>query len=61
MLTGWKTVLFGLATAVGPTVLDKLAGIDWHTIGVSPTAGGIIGAIIIGLRAVTSTPIGRSE
>ena len=61
MLSGWKTVIFGLATALGPTTLNYLGGVDWTSIGVSPLAGSIIGATIIGLRAVTSTPIGKPK
>lgn len=59
MLTGWKTVLFGLAVAVGPGALDYLGGVNWTSIGISPGVAGILGAVIVGLRAVTSTPIGK--
>ena len=58
MLTGFRTLIFGLGVAIGPAALDYLVGVNWTSIGVSPLAGGILGAIVIGLRAVTKTPIG---
>jgi hypothetical protein len=60
-MTGWKTVIFGAAVAVGPGLLNYLGAVNWQTIGVSPSAGAVIGAVIIGLRAVTSTAIGQSK
>jgi hypothetical protein len=59
MLTGFKTLIFGAAVAVAPSLLTYLGGVDWTTIGISPTAGGVIGAVIIGLRTMTSTPVGK--
>ena len=60
-MTGWKTVIFGALTAIGPAVLNYIGAVNWQTLGVSPTAGAVIGAIIIGLRAITSTPIGSAK
>lgn len=59
MLTGFKTVIFGLAVAIGPAVLNYIGAVNWQTLGISPTAGAIIGAGIVALRAVTGTPIGK--
>lgn len=56
---GWKTVSFGLLMIVAPSALTYLAGVDWASIGVSPAAGGVIGAVIIGLRAVTNSAMGK--
>lgn len=56
---GWKTVGFGVLMVVVPAALNYLGGVDWTSLGVSPTMGAIIGAIIIGLRAATNTPIGK--
>ena len=58
MLTGFRTVLVGLAVAIGPAALTYFGGVDWTSLGLSPTAGGVIGAVIIGLRAITTTSIG---
>lgn len=59
MLTGFKTLIFGAAVAIAPSLLTYLGGVDWTTIGIAPGVAGAIGAGIIALRAVTSTPIGK--
>jgi hypothetical protein len=58
-LKGWWTLIAGLLTMILPTALTYLGGVDWTALGVSPAAGAIIGAVIIALRAITSSPIGR--
>ena len=59
-MKGWKTVIFGLGMAIVPVGLTYLAGIDW-TQYVSPTWAPVVaGAITILLRAMTTTPIGKS-
>ncbi len=58
-MKGWKTVAFGLATAIVPAGLTFLGGVDWTTIGISPGLAALIGAAIIALRAFTSTSIGK--
>ena len=60
-MTGFKTVSFGLLVAMGPAVLNYLGAVEWHSLGVSPSAGAAIGAIIIGLRAITNTPVGGGK
>ncbi len=58
MLSGWKTVLFGLFVAIAPAALEYLKGIDW-TQYVSPIyAPMVVGAITIILRFLTTTAIG---
>lgn len=57
MLSGYKTVIFGLLTALAPHILQYAAGIDWTTLGLSKSAAAVIGAGIIGLRAWTTGPI----
>ena len=57
-LSGFKTVLTGLALAVGPATISYLGNVDvTKTFGLSPTAGAVVGAVMIGLRAITSSPI----
>jgi hypothetical protein len=58
-MKGLRTVLYGAVVAIAPSALTYLGGVDWTSLGISPTAGGIIGAGIIALRTVTSTPIGQ--
>lgn len=58
-MKGFKTIAAGLAVATIPSALTFLGGIDWTSIGISPGAGAVLGALIVGLRAVTNTPIGQ--
>ena len=58
MLKGWKTVLFGLVMIIVPPALDYLGAVRWQDLGLSPGISALIGAAIIALRAMTSTPIG---
>jgi hypothetical protein len=58
-MKGWRTVIFGALMVVGPPMLTYVAGVDWKALGVSPTVSAAIGAIVIALRAMTTTPIGN--
>ena len=63
-LKGFKTVLFGLAVAIVP-ILDKIAN-DGNLIALIPVdkrelALAVIGLLIIVLRKVTDTKIGKAE
>lgn len=58
MLTGFRTFAIGIGLAILPQVINFLTGFDFvHTFGLSPNAASIVGALIIALRAVTSTPM----
>jgi hypothetical protein len=57
-MKGYRTVIFGLATAVLPVALTYLGGIDWTKLGISPGVAIGLGAMIIALRAATTTAIG---
>jgi hypothetical protein len=58
MLQGFKTFAFGAALAVLPQVITYVSNFDFTTtFGLSPNAASIVGAAVIALRAVTSTPI----
>ncbi|MGE3940945.1 MAG: hypothetical protein AB7H90_03425 [Alphaproteobacteria bacterium] len=54
-----KTMMLGLAVAIGPAALDYMAGVDWTIFGISPAAGAVIGAVIMALRGVTVAPVTR--
>lgn len=57
-LSGFKTVFAGLVFAAGPAAISYIGNIDVaKTFGLSPTAGAIVGAVMIGLRAVTNSAI----
>jgi len=58
MLTGFKTFATGLSLAVLPQAVSFATSFDFSkTFGVSPNAASVIGLVMIGLRAVTSTGI----
>ena len=60
-MTGFRTLLFNGLMVVAAALLPWLAGIDW-TQYVSPTVAVIVGgAINIGLRFVTKTPVGKAQ
>ncbi len=60
-LKGWRTIVIGVAIAVLPSALTYLAGVDWTKL-VSPDWASVIaGAIMIGMRVITTTPPGQSE
>ncbi len=60
-MKGWKTVAFGAFMVVVPPLLTYVGGINWTSLGVSPGVAAAIGLIVIGLRAATTTPVGKSS
>ena len=57
-LQGYRTLIVGFLLTVGPFALNYLGHIDW-TQYVSPRwSTVIVGAIVIAMRLVTSTPVG---
>lgn len=60
MLKGFKTVLIGAGLAILPTLTDYAAGVDWSFLGAK---GGMFvgGVVMILLRMVTTTPMGKAE
>lgn len=59
-MKGFKTVAFGLALAIIPPAVTYLGGVDWTSLGISPAVSAAIGVAVIGLRAMTSTALGKS-
>lgn len=57
MLTGFRTIIVGLAIAVGPVALNYLAGIDWKVYVPADWAPIVTGAIMIAMRLVTTGPV----
>ena len=58
-MKGFRTIAVGLAMAVLPVALTYLAGVDW-TQYVSPNIALLISStVMIGLRTVTTTPVGK--
>jgi hypothetical protein len=60
-MKGWKTVAFGALMIIVPQLLNYFAAVDWRAVGVSPSVSAAIGAVIIGLRAITSTAVGQAK
>ncbi len=62
MLAGFKTFALGLALAVLPQIVSYVSNFDFvHVFGLSPNAATFIGVVMMGLRAVTSTPIFKAS
>ena len=60
-LKGLRTVAVGLILAVVPQATAYLFSVDWtHVAGVSPNAATVLGLVMVALRAVTTTPVGKS-
>jgi hypothetical protein len=64
---GWRTALANLVAAVpvvGAEVASQLGGFDWTKV-MSPQNAGLAALVVlvmnVVLRAVTTTPIGKSE
>ena len=61
-LRGLRTVAVGLTLAIVPQVMMYVFSIDWtHVAGISPNAASVIGLVMVGLRAVTTTAIGKAS
>ncbi len=60
-MKGYRTLALNGALVVGAALLNWAAGVDWSQY-VSPTLAVVVaGAVNIGLRFVTTTPIGKVE
>ena len=58
---GWKTFAYGGLLVVLPPLLAFVGQIDWAHSGLPPWAVMLIGAGVIALRSITSTPPGRAD
>ncbi len=57
-MKGWRTLIVNGALAIAPVALQYFAGVDW-TQYVSPQMALLIaGALNMGLRFITTTPVG---
>jgi hypothetical protein len=57
-MNGFKTFSVGLGLAVVPQLVNYVSGFDFvHAFGLSPNAASVIGVVMMGLRAMTTTPI----
>jgi len=62
MLTGFKTFAVGLSLSILPQIVAYVDNFDFtHVFGLSPNAATLVGVVMIGLRAATSTSIFQSK
>jgi lysozyme len=60
VMKGYRSIAVGLALAIGPVALQYLGAIDWAQL-IGPTGAFFVsGVIAICMRAVTTTPVGKS-
>ncbi len=59
-MKGYRTVAFGFLLALLPAGLTYLGGVDWTSLGISASMGAIIGGLVVFLRTITSTPMGKA-
>ena len=60
-MKGLRTILVGAAIAIGPAAIQYLGGVDWSSVIPAPWDSVIAGVIMIGMRFVTSTPVGQPK
>ena len=61
VMKGYRTILVGLALAIGPAALQYLGAVDWTNV-IGPTGAFFVsGLVAIGMRAITTSPIGKSQ
>lgn len=61
LMKGYRTILVGLALAILPEALQYLGAVDWANV-IGPTGAFFVsGLIAIAMRAVTSSPVGKSS
>lgn len=62
MFPGFKTFAVGLALAVLPQAITYITNFDFsHTFGLSPNTATVIGLVMVGLRAATSTSMFKAS
>ncbi|HMN71806.1 MAG TPA: lysozyme [Rhodoblastus sp.] len=61
IMKGYRTILVGLALAIGPGALQYLGAVDWSAL-LGPSAAFFVsGALAILMRCVTTTPVGKPD
>lgn len=58
-IKGWRTVAVSVGLVAGTAALEELAKIDWVNMVGPIGAMAIVAGINIGLRAITTSPIGK--
>jgi hypothetical protein len=61
LMKGYRTILIGLALAVGPAALQYLGAVDWNAL-LGPTGAFFVsGVVAILMRFATTTPVGKPD
>lgn len=58
-IKGWRTVAVNVGIAAVTAALPVLAGVDWTALVGPKAAVAIVVVINLGLRAVTTSPVGK--
>jgi hypothetical protein len=53
--------VFGTVVGIGPAIADYCGQVDWKSFGLAPLTALALGALIVGFRAITSTPLGSRK
>ena len=59
-IVGYCTV-FGTVVGIGPAIADYFGQVDWKSFGLTPLTALVLGALIVGFRTITSTPLGSRK
>ena len=59
-IVGYCTV-FGTVVGIGPAIADYFGQVDRKSFGLAPLTALALGALIVGFRAITSTPLGSRK
>lgn len=58
-LKGWRTVAVNVGIAAATAALPVLAGVDWVALVGAKAAIVIVAGVNLGLRMITTSPVGR--
>lgn len=58
-LKGWRTVAVNVGIAAGTAALPVLAGVDWVSLVGAKAAIVIVAGVNLGLRMITTSPVGK--
>lgn len=61
MKKGWRTIFWNIAGAAGAAGLQAAGAVDWSQYVSPTTAIALSAALNIGLRVITTTPVGQAE
>ncbi|MDE2363142.1 MAG: lysozyme [Hyphomicrobiales bacterium] len=60
-MKGYRTLVVGLALAIAPAALQYLGAVDWSALIGPRGAFFVSGLVAVAMRAITTTPVGKSS